>query len=86
MEENRKFSLKTPAEQFFMDFFEPAKDEKDGEWMSASAILATLKNEVGVSLLKSPSVPIFGRKLSAISGLKKRENSANTYYLVKRIR
>ena len=86
MEENRKFSLKTSAEQFFMDYFEPAKDEKVGEWMSASAILAALKKKVGVSLLKSPNVPAFGRKLSAIPGLKKRENSANTYYLVKRIR
>ena len=69
-----------------MDYFEPAKDEKDGEWMTASAILAALKKEVGVSMLKSPNVSAFGRKLSAIPGLKKRENSANTYYLVKRIR
>ena len=86
MEENRKFCLKTSAEQFLMDYFEPAKDEKDGEWMTASAILAALKKEVGVSMLKSPNVSAFGRKLSAIPGLKKRENSANTYYLVKRIR
>lgn len=86
IDENRRFSLKTSAEQFFMDYFEPAKDEKDGEWMSASAILSSLKNEVGVSLLKSPSVLTFGRKLSAVPFLKKRENSANTFYLVKRIR
>ncbi len=86
MEENRKFSLKTSAEQFFMDYFEPAKDEKEGVWMSASEILAALKNEVGTSLLKAPSVPVFGRKLSAIPGIKKHETSTNTFYLVKRIR
>ena len=86
MEWNRKFSLKTAAEQFFLDYFEPARNEQEGEWMSASAILAYLKNEVGVSLLKSPSVPAFGRKLSAIPGMQKRVTSINTFYLVRKIR
>ena len=86
MEWNRKFSLKTAAEQFFLDYFEPARNEQEGEWLSASAILAYLKNEVGVSLLKSPSVPAFGRKLSAIPGMQKRVTSINTFYLVRKIR
>ena len=86
MEWNRKFSLKTAAEQFFLDYFEPASNEQEGEWMSASAILAYLKDEVGVSLLKSPSVPAFGRKLSAIPGMQKRVTSINTFYLVRKIR
>ena len=86
MEWNRKFSLKTAAEQFFLDYFEPARNEQEGEWMSASAILAYLKDEVGVSLLKSPSVPAFGRKLSAIPGMQKRVTSINTFYLVRKIR
>ena len=86
MEENRKFSLKTAAEQFFLDYFEPVRNEQDGEWMSASAILAFLKDEVGVSLLKSPSVPAFGRKLSVIPGIIKRDTSSNTLYLVLKIR
>ena len=86
MEENRRFSLKTAAEQFFMDYFEPVKDEKEGEWMTASAILTYLKAKVGVSLLKSPSIPVFGRKLSAIPGIKKRDTSVNTFYLVRKIR
>ena len=86
MEWNRKFSVKTAAEQFFLDYFEPARDEQEGEWMSASAILAYLKDEVGVSLLKSPSVPAFGRKLSAIPGMQKRVTSINTFYLVRKIR
>ena len=86
MEKNRKFSLKTAAEEFFLDYFEPVNNEEEGEWMSAATILAILKEKVGVSLLKSPSVPVFGRKLSAIPGIKKRENSTNTLYLVKKIR
>lgn len=86
MEENRKFSLKTAAEQFFLDYFEPVRNEQEGEWMSASAILAFLKDEVGVSLLKSPSVPAFGRKLSLIPGIIKRDTSSNTLYLVRKIR
>ena len=86
MEWNRKFSLKTAAEQFFLDYFEPARNEQEGEWLSASAILAYLKDEVGVSLLKSPSVPAFGRKLSAIPGMQKHVTSINTFYLVRKIR
>jgi len=54
--------------------------------MSTSAILAALKDEVGVSLLKSPNVSAFGRKLSAIPGLKRHEKSTNTFYLVKKRR
>ena len=69
-----------------VDYFEPARNEQEGEWMSASAILAYLKDEVGVSLLKSPSVPAFGRKLSAIPGMQKRVTSINTFYLVRKIR
>ena len=86
MEENRKFSLKTAAEEFFLDYFEPVKNEEEGEWMSTATILAILKEKVGVSLLKSPSVPAFGRKLSAIPSITKRVNSTNTLYLVKKIR
>ena len=84
MEWNKKFSVKTAAEQFFIDYFEPAKDTKEGTWMSATAILDFLKNEVGVSLLKPLNVSHFGRKLSAIPGLKKHVTCTNTTYLVKK--
>ena len=84
MESNRKFSVKTAAEQFFLDYFEPAEDTTDGTWMSATAILDFLKNKVGVSLLKPVTVSTFGRKLSAIPGLQKHETSSNTTYLVKK--
>jgi len=84
MEWNRKFSVKTAAEQFFFDYFEPVDDEKDGEWLSPTAILNYLKERVGLSLLKPMSVIGFGRKLSNIPGLKKDDNKYGSIYLVKR--
>ena len=84
MEWNRKFSVKTAAEQFFLDYFEPAVDEADGEWASSSSIFEYLKRKVGVSLLKPASVLAFGRRLSNISGLKKRATKYGSEYLVKR--
>ena len=84
MEWNRRFSVKTAAEQFFFDYFEPVDDEKDGEWLSPTAILNDLKEKVGLSLLKPTSVIGFGRKLSNIPGLKKDENKYGAVYLVKR--
>jgi predicted P-loop ATPase len=84
MESNRKFSVKTAAEQFFFDNFEPAKDESEGEWMTTTAIFNTLKEKVGVSLLKPTSVAAFGRKLSNMPDLQKDEKRYGTVYLVKR--
>ena len=81
---NRRFSMKTAAEQFFLDYFEPATDEKDGQWISASAIFSYLKEEVGVTLLKPVSLSVFGRKLTNLPGLQKRVTKYNTEYLVKR--
>ena len=81
---NRRFSVKTAAEQFFLDYFEPATDEKDGQWISASAIFSYLKEEVGVTLLKPVSLSVFGRKLTNLPGLQKRVTKYNTEYLVKR--
>jgi len=83
IEWNKKFSVKTVAEQFFFDYFEPAKDTDEGQWMSATAIFEYLKQKVGVSMLKPLNVSHFGRKLSAIPGLKKHVTCTNTTYLVK---
>ncbi len=83
IEWNKRFSVKTAAEQFFFDYFEPAKDTDEGQWMSATAIFEYLKQKVGVSMLKPLNVSHFGRKLSAIPGLKKHITCTNTNYLVK---
>jgi hypothetical protein len=84
MQWNQKFSVKTAAEHFFLDYFEPATDESEGEWVSASAIFAYLKKKVGVSLLKPANVAAFGRQLSNIPGLKKRITKNSSEYLVKK--
>lgn len=83
MESNRRFSVKTPVEEFFFDYFEPAADENEGQWMSATAILHFLKDEIGISLLRPVSVIKFGRLLSGIPNLPKRLTRANSEYLVK---
>ena len=83
IEWNKRFSVKTAAEQFFFDYFEPAKNADEGQWMSATAIFDYLKQKVGVSMLKPLNVSHFGRKLSAIPGLKKHVTCTNTTYLVK---
>ena len=84
VEWNKRFSIKTAAEQFFLDYFEPADDETEGEWISASAIFSFLKEKVGVSLLKPANVASFGRRLANIPGLKKRVTCSNSLYLLKR--
>ena len=86
LEWNKRFSVKTAAEQFFFDYFEPATDESEGKWFSPSAILSFLKEKVGVSLLKPTNAATFGRRLSNMPGLKKRETRSNTEYLLKRKR
>ena len=43
-----------------------------------------LTEEVGVTLLKPVSLPVFGRKLTNLPGLQKRVTKYNTEYLVKR--
>ena len=86
MEWNRKFSVKTAAEQFFLDYFEPATNEEEGEWISASAIFEFLKQKVGISLLKPANVSAFGRMLYNISTLKKHETKYGSEYFVSRKR
>ena len=49
-----------------------------------SFFFSFLKEKVGVSLLKPANVAAFGRRLSNIPGLKKRETSSNSEYFVKR--
>ena len=83
-ESNRKFSVKSAADQFFFDYFEPATSTTDGEWVSASAIFGYLKQKVGVSLLKPASISGFGRMLSNMPELQKRLTKYGSEYLVKR--
>ena len=82
MEWNSQFSTKTAAEQFFADYFEPALNEQEGTWTSASAIFEMLKQKVGVTLLKPTTVSAFGRRLANLPGLQRRVTRNNTEYLI----
>lgn len=83
LEWNRKFSVKTAADHYFFDYFEPAAEGEDGEWISASAIFEHLKQKVGISLLKPASISGFGRMLSNIPELKKRLTKYGSEYFVR---
>ena len=83
MESNRRFTMTTATEQFFLDYFEPAADDSEGKWMSATAILRFLKGKVGVSMLRPVNASAFGRILTNIPGLRKRETKSNSEYLIK---
>ena len=78
-----EFSVKSAADHFFFDYFEPAVEGEDGKWVSASAIFEHLKQKVGISLLKPANVSTFGRMLSNITTLQKRETKYGSEYFVK---
>ena len=80
---NHKFRIKTPADHYFFDYFEPAAEGDEGEWVSASTKFAFLKQKVGISMLKPATVSGFGRMLSNIPALKKRERKYGSEYFVK---
>ena len=83
LEWNNKFRVKSAADHYFFDYFEPAAQGEDGEWISASAIFEHLKHKVGISLLKPANVSNFGRMLSGIPNLKKRETRYGSEYFVR---
>jgi hypothetical protein len=86
MKWNQKFKMKTAADHFFFDYFEPVAKGEDGEWVSASSIFAFLKQKVGISVLRPATVSVFGRMLSNIPFLQKRETKYGSEYFVKQKR
>ena len=82
LEQNRQFQQLTPVEQYFNDCFEPACDEKDGKYLTASAIFAHIKKMAGGDLRLS-SLSHFGRVLSNRSEIMRRRSNKGTEYLVK---
>ena len=83
---NQKFRVQSAADYYFFDYFEPAVAGDDGEWASASSIFAFLKQKVGISVLRPATVSGFGRMLSNIPALQKRESKYGSEYFVKRKR
>ena len=82
MEHNRRFQLVPPAVQYFNEYYEPAADESDGKWQTATAIYDRLRRYAG-SGLKANGVAAFGRHLNNIPGLQQKRITAGKAYLVK---
>ena len=72
-----------PAVLYFHEFYEPADNEDDGEWMSPTAIYESLRRIPG-SGLKANWVSTFGRYLFNMPGLKRDRSQQERIYLVKR--
>lgn len=82
MQHNRQFQLKSPAEQYFHEQFKVAEDEKTGMWMTAAAILSSLRETYGASVLKQTSLVAFGRALSNMEGMHHHHSVDGTQYCV----
>ena len=81
MQSNRQFQLSSSEEAFFMEYFQPATDEEEGQWMTVAAILREIKQHAG-SAVKGDNVRRFGRYLANLPDLKSRHSRYGTEYLV----
>lgn len=84
IENNHRFEVEQPVEQYFRLVYKPVKDERDGEYLAAAEIFEVLKSCYGSSI-KVNSLMAFGRKLSNMRDLKRKRTMAGTKYLVGRI-
>jgi predicted P-loop ATPase len=82
MQHNRQFHTESAAEQCFHEQFKVAEDEKTGMWMTAAAILSSLRVTYGASLLKQTSLVAFGRALSNMEGMHHHHSVDGTQYCV----
>lgn len=78
---NRRYRQRTPVEAFFFDSFAIPPTESAGTYMTAAAIFARLKQQVG-SQLRLSALSHFGRVLANIDGLKSKHTTRGTEYLV----
>ena len=82
MKHNRQFQLKSPAEQYFYELFEPADSDADGQWLTTAAIFQRMKRRAG-SALRQTNIIAFGRVLTNLTGLQRRRTTNGTEYLVR---
>ena len=82
MKNNEDFRLREPAELYFNEFFAPAKNEKEGEYMTTTAIFDSIRSRVG-SDLKLKNTISLGRYLANMANLQQKRTIRGTEYLVK---
>ena len=78
---NQEYQALPPAMLYFNEYFEPADDEADGEWLSPTAIYDYLRSKAG-SGLKASAVAAFGRYLKNMPELKQKRVARGRLYLV----
>lgn len=71
--------MEMPLEQCFYECFSPAKDETEGEYMSATAIFKVLKSRFG-STLEINNIIGLGRKLRNIDEIKCKRSKTGMLY------
>lgn len=82
IDSNRRFQRQTPAEHYFLEWFEPAQSTADGQYLTATAIFNHIKKAAG-SDLRLSGLSHFGRAIAAIDTLQRKRTNKGTEYLVK---
>ena len=85
MQNNRKFQMQQPIEQFFFERFDIAEEETDGEYLTATAIFSHIKKVAGSSI-SNTNIRSFGRWLMNLDGLQHKGSNQGTKYLVRKKR
>ena len=83
MAHNRQYEIIPPAVIYFNEYYEPAESERDGEWLSPTAIYESLRRIPG-SGLKVKGVATFGRYLWNMPELKHDRITKGKIYLVRK--
>jgi predicted P-loop ATPase len=83
MVHNAQYQSVPPSIQYFQEYYEPAKNEEEGQWISPTAIYDELRRVAG-SGLKANSVSSFGCYLWNMPGLQHRRVGTSRQYLVRK--
>ncbi len=83
MKSNQQFRMRQPIEQFFYDCFEPAANESEGEYLTATTIFMQVRKMAGSTILNT-NLRAFGRWLMNLNGLHHKASNRGTLYLVRR--
>ena len=78
---NHRYEQQSPAELYFAEIFKVASDEKEGQWLTATAIFDKLRHVAGAAI-PANSLTSFGRMLTHMDGLRHRRSSSGSFYLV----
>ena len=84
MQHNLQFQRRSDVMEFFMEYYDLTADEQEGQWVTAAALLAAVKNRAGAALKNPVTVNKFARELRGLSGICYRQSHGSGVYLVKK--